>query len=201
MAVERYTVGRSYTRRHHAKADWADLEAVRTVMEEMADGAPYTVENRIAALQRDAIAYLEEKGMPLDPNASCYGDPAWRRENERQSLVWYAINILNTIRFLRQQIDRGDAGLAADFAFDVGVLATEAKMLQYMVSNPAKAGKAKASARSTIVERQRSQWIEEANRFWEKPAKRKWGARAIAKEIDPTKAETIRKVIAGLKPR
>ena len=72
--------------------------------------------------------------MPIDPNAPCYGDPAWLRENERSPLVWYAINILNTVRMLRLQIEHGDAKLAADFALDLGVLATEAKFVALRVS-------------------------------------------------------------------
>jgi hypothetical protein len=200
MAVERYRRGRSYTARHYASADLDDPEAMLTVMEEMAASDP-TVEGRLADAERRAMAHLAREKMPLDPHGPPYGDPAWLRENERRSATWYAVNILIVIRTLRKLIERGDARLAADIALDLGILATEAKMIQYMASNPAEAGKAKASAQRAEVERQHTRWLAEAGRLWAKPAKRKWGARAIAKEIDPSKVETIRKVIAGRKPR
>jgi hypothetical protein len=129
MPIERYTVGRLYTKRARAKADFADPEAVRSLLQETSS-RDFTVEGRVADLERDARAYLRQEGMPDDPNAACYSDPAWLRENERWSLVWYAIEILNTIRLMRRQIERGDARFAADLALDLGVLATEARFVQ-----------------------------------------------------------------------
>jgi hypothetical protein len=72
----------------------------------------------------------------VDPRARPYGDPTWLRNNERKSLDWYAISILNTVQIVRKQIERGDVRLAVDLALDLGVLATEAKMIQYMAATP-----------------------------------------------------------------
>jgi hypothetical protein len=190
-----YTVGRGYTKRHHAKADTADPEAVRTVMEEMAAAGPFGVEGRLADAEQRAIAYLQGK----DPSAPLYGDPAWRRENERKSLDWYAIEILNTIRILRRQIERGDARLAADLALDLGVLATEAKMIQYIAGNTNRGGQGfKTSDKYQEVAAQHAAWRAQADELWKK--KPRYGALAIAKLIDPARAETIRKVIVSRKP-
>ena len=199
MPVERYPVGRPYTKRHHAKADFADPEAVRTVIEEMRAALPFGVEGRLADAEQRAIAYLQGKGMPLDRNAPPYGDPAWRRENERKSLNWYAIEILNTIRILRQQIELGDARLAADLALDVGVLVTEATMIQFVAGNTGRGGQGfKTSDKYQEVVAQHAAWCEQADEFWK--TRNSWGALAIAKLIDPLRAETIRKIIKGRKP-
>src|SRR3712207_1457311 len=93
LPVERYTVGRIGTEREHAKADFADPGAVGTVLEEMTS-RDFTVEGRVAELERAARAYLQQQGMPDDLNAPCYADPAWLRKNERWSLVWYSIEML-----------------------------------------------------------------------------------------------------------
>ena len=198
MPIKRYTVGRVYTKRTHAPVALTDLDGMRALMNALASSDP-TVEGRLADAERRATAHLKRAKMPLDPRARPYGDPTWLRDNERKSLDWYAISILNTVQILRKQIERGDVRLAVDLALDLGVLVTEAKMIQYMASNPARGGKDKAAARRAAVAQDRAQWCAEADRLW-KPPRQKWGALAIAKLIDPTRFETIRKVIADRKP-
>jgi hypothetical protein len=158
MPVERYTVGRIGTEREHAKADFADPGAVRTVLEEMTS-RDFTVEGRVAELERAARAYLQQQGMPDDLNAPCYADPAWLRKNERWSLVWYSIEILREANWLRRMIERGDTRLAADFALDLGVLATEAKFIQMRTGKQGQGGRA---TREEIAQR---------NAAWSKQAK------------------------------
>jgi hypothetical protein len=204
MPVERYKVGRSYTERHHGRADSADAEAVRTLMEEMA-ARDSTVEGRLADAERRAIKHLQGNGMPLDPNAPPYCDSAWRRENERKSLDWYAIEILNTIRILRRQIERGDARLAADLALDVGVLATEAKIVQKRVGGSVRGADGfKASDRRLLDKKARDEaWIEHAVKEWGKPGRKNYGASKIAPliEPDPTKQRNCRRIIGPYKPK
>jgi hypothetical protein len=142
--VERYEVGRAYTKRRRVRVDLTDLDGMRAVMNALAASDP-TVEGRLANLESRATAHLKHEKKPLDPNASIYGDPVWLRDNDRKSLDWYAINILNTIRMLRKQIERGEVWHAVDFALELGGLAAEAKMIQYMASNPAQGSKTKTS--------------------------------------------------------
>jgi hypothetical protein len=173
MPIERYKVGRLYTRRERARADFADPEAVREVMNDLAS-RDYTVEGRLADAERRAEAYLKRANMPLDLRAGIYGDSAWLRSNERKSLVWYAINILNTIRMLRRQIERGDASLAADLALDLGELFTEAKFIQELTGKQAEGGRA---PREEVAQRH-AEWRREAERMWERHPK--WSTTRVA---------------------
>jgi hypothetical protein len=200
MPIERYKVGRKYTERLQTSADFTDPEAVREVMSALA-ASDHTVEARLADAERRATAHLKRIKMPLDPNACPYGDPTWLRENERKSLDWYAINILNTIRMLRNQIKRGDVELAVDLALDLGVLATEASMIQYIAGNTGRGGEGfKTSDMHSDIVRRHEAWCAEADKLWKAP-RQKWGTLAIAKLIDPSRFETIRKVIKNRKPR
>jgi hypothetical protein len=196
--VERYTVGRGYTKRQRVSVDVADLDGMRAVMNELA-ASNTSVEGRLADAEQRTITYLRGKGMPVDPSAPPYGDPVWRRENERKSLDWYAIEILNTIRILRLQIERGDARLAADLALDVGVLATEAAMIQYNVHTAAGGGRGNRES-----DRQREQHqAREHDRARAEDLRRRhpsWSVRRIACEIDPARERSIRRTIADLKP-
>jgi hypothetical protein len=194
--AERYAVGRAYTKRQRVRAA-TDLDGMRAVTNALA--ANYTtVQGRIEDLERRAAEHLKRAEMPLDLRAPIYGDPAWLRENERKSLEWYAFSILNTIRMLRKQIERGELWHAIDFALDLGVLAAEVKMIQYMASNPARAGKAKAALKKPAVKQSHAAWLAAADKLRKTPGKKKWGALAIAREIDPARAETIRKIIRPL---
>jgi hypothetical protein len=204
MPVERYKVGRRYTEREHTAADFADPEAVREVMESLA-ARDYTVEGRLADAERRATAYLQRANMPIDPSAPPYGDPAWLRANERKSLDWYAINILNTIRMLRKQIERGELWHAVDFALDLGGLAAEAKMIQYMASNPAQGGKTKASQDRRAVDDRIAIYRQQAEEKWRgNPALK---ASEVARYIKGPKEgprlapNYIRKKIADLDPK
>jgi hypothetical protein len=200
MPIERYKVGRKYTERLHTSADFTDPEAVREVMSALA-ASDHTVEARLAGAKRRATAHLKRVKMPLDPNAWPYGDPTWLRENERKSLDWYAINILNTIQILQKQIELGEVELAVDLALDLGVLATEAKMIQYIAGNTGRGGEGfKTSDTLSDIARRNEAWCAEADKLWRAP-RQKWGALAIAKLIDPSRFETIRKVIKDRKPR
>src|SRR5687767_4191094 len=114
MPIERYPVGRSGTEREHAKADFADPEAVRTILEEMMSHT-LAVDGRIANLEHTARVFLQRNGVSDAPNAPRYSDPTWLRENERKSLVWYSIEILRTADWLRKMIEGGNAKMAADF--------------------------------------------------------------------------------------
>jgi hypothetical protein len=116
--VERYEVGRAYTKRRRVRAALTDLDGMRAVMNALAS-AP-TVQRRLADLESRATAHLKRAKKPLDPKGAIYGDPAWLRDNERNSRDWYAINILNTIRMLRKQIERDEVWHAVDFALDLG---------------------------------------------------------------------------------
>jgi hypothetical protein len=198
MAIERYSVGRVGTKRQHSKADFADSETVRTVMEEMAAGGPYTVEERLADAERRATAHLQHAGMPLAPSAPPYGDPGWLRRNERTSLVWYAIKILNTVRFLRQQIERGDARLAADLALDLGVLATEARFVQARTEKQGQGGRAQ---REEAAQRHVA-WRRQAVEIWERHPT--WSASEVARLIAKDAGcsfQTVRQKIPDLDPK
>jgi hypothetical protein len=205
MPIERYEVGRSYTKRQHNRADMSDPEAVRTVMEEFAAGGPFTVERRLEDAERRAIAHLQQAGMSVDPHGPPYGDPAWLRENERYSLDWYAINILNTIRILRLQIKRGDARMAADIALDLGVLATEAKIVQERVGGSIRGAEGfKVSDRRILDKKARDEaYISQAVKEWNKPGRKKWGASKIAPLIEPDrkKQRNCRRIIGPFKPK
>lgn len=199
MAIIRYKVGRSYTERTHIVVDFADHDAVRTVMETLA-AADHTLEGRLADAERRSKAYLTRVNMPLDPSGPPYGNPAWRRANERKSVTWYSINILNTIRMLRLQIEHGDSRFAADLALDLGVLAAEAAIVQDRVGGSIRGGAgAKNTDERREIEKRNAAWREQAIELWKGP-RRRWGAAAIAREIDANKERTIRRVIADLKP-
>jgi hypothetical protein len=122
--AERYEVGSGYTKRQRIRAT-IDPDGMRAVMDALAASSP-DVQGRIADLERRAAAHLKNANMPLDLRSPIYRNPAWLRENERKSLDWYAFSILNTIRMLRKQSERGELWNAVDFALDLGVLATEA---------------------------------------------------------------------------
>jgi hypothetical protein len=200
MTIRRYKVGRSYTERTYLIADLDDHEALRTLMEEWA-AADYTLEGRLADAERRAKAYLTQANMPLDPRESPYGDPTWQRTNERKSVSWYAINILNIIRMLRLQLERGDTRLAVDLALDLGVLIREGAIVQDRVGGSIRGG---AAAKNTDerreIERRNAAWREQAIELWKGP-RRRWGAAAIARRIDANRERTIRRVIGDLKPR
>jgi hypothetical protein len=197
--VEHYTVGRGYTKRQRVSVDFADLDGMRAVMNELA-ASNTSVEGRLAGAEQRAIAYLQGKGMPIDPSAPPYGGSAWRRENERKSLDWYAIEILNTIRILHLQIERGDARLAADLALDVGVLATEAAMIQYNVHTATEGGRGnKASDRRREQRQAREQVRARAEDLRRRHPS--WSVSRIARDIDPARERSIRRTIKDIKPR
>jgi hypothetical protein len=199
MAIKRYKVGRSYTERTYLVADFDDHVAVRTLMETWA-AADHTLEGRLADAERRAKAYLTQANMPLDPRESPYGDPTWQRTNERTSVTWYAINILNTITMLRLQIEHGDTRLAVDLALDLGVLIREGAIVQDRVGGSIRGGAgAKNSDERREIEKRNAAWREQAIELWKGP-RRRWGAAAIAREIDANKERTIRRVIGDLKP-
>jgi hypothetical protein len=200
MTVERYRVGRAYTKRLRARVELTDLDGMRAILEALAS-RDHTAEGRLDDAERRALAHLKREKMPVNPNEPPYADPAWLRDNERKSLDWYAINILNTIQILRKQIELGDMWLAVDLALDLGVLATEAKMIQYIARNTGRGGEGfKTSDTLSDVAKQHEAWRAEADKLW-RPPRQKWGAQAIAKLIDPSRFETIRKVIKDRKPR
>jgi hypothetical protein len=179
MAIKRYKVGRSYTERTYLVADFDDYDAVRTVMETWA-AADHTLEGRLADAERRAKAYLTQANMPLDPRESPYGDPTWQRTNERKSVTWYAINILNTIRMLRQQIEHGDTRFAVDLALDLGVLIREGATVQDRVGGSIRGGVgAKNTDERREIEKRNAAWREQAIELWKGP-RRRWGAAAIA---------------------
>jgi hypothetical protein len=202
--IDRYEVGRAYTKRCRARVALTDLDGMRAVMKALAASDP-TVQGRLADLESRATAHLKHKKRPLDPNASIYSDPAWLRDNERKSLVWYAFKILNTIRMLRKQIERGEVWHAVDFALDLGGLAAEAKMIQYMASNPAQGGKTKASQDRRAVDERIAIYRQQAEEKWrENPALK---ASEVARYIKGPKEgprlapNYIRKKIADLDPK
>jgi hypothetical protein len=198
MPVERYTVGRVGTERTHAKADMDDPAAVLEVMEGKAARGPFTAEARISNLERQAVAILKRNGKPIDPDAPDYADPTWQREEERYSLVWYAIEILSTAALLRRMIERGDASMAADVALDLGELVTEAKFIQVRIRPNRKGGLA------------RREEIEQRHEEWREEARQKWAKRPLASTTDiagkiakpaGVSLKTVWPVIADLKPK
>jgi hypothetical protein len=196
--VERYPVGRAYTKRHCIRADVTDLDGMRTVMDPLAVSGQ-TVQGRIMDLERRAAAYLKRANMPLDLRAPIYGDPTWLRENERESLDWYAFSILNTIRMLRKQIERGELWHAVDFALDLGVLATEAKIVGFWIGRSSEGGReSKYSDRKSDQARVRGRDRQAAIELRRKHPT--WSVRRIAMTIDPTRERSIRRTIADLKP-
>src|SRR5688572_27974613 len=102
MAVERYRVGRaSYNWRERASFGIGaeDAKALRDALGELLR-SPKTPEARIEPAVQWAKSTLEQKGMPLDPNAWCYAEKTWRLKNERCSAEWYAIKILENADWL-----------------------------------------------------------------------------------------------------
>jgi hypothetical protein len=203
MPVERYKVGRSYTARYGARANLADPAATRTVMAEMA-ASDFTIEGRLADAERRAVAHLQQAGMPVDPHGALYGDPTWVRDNERRSTSWYAISIVNTVRILRKQIERGDVRAAVDFALDLGVLATEARIVQERVGGSIRGGEGfKTSTRRDDKKARDEAYIAQAVKEWNKPGRKKWGASKIASLIEPDlkKQRNCRRIIGPFKPK
>jgi hypothetical protein len=195
--VERYLVGRRYTRRERVGADCSDLDGMRAVMNAIASAQ--TVQRRLADLERRATAHLERAKMPLDPKGKIYGDAAWLRDNERKSLDWYAFNIVNTIRLLRVQIERGEVWNAVDFALELGGLAAEAEKIQYHTAITRRGGRGfRASDKLKDAATRHAEWRALADEHWRRNPS--WGAAAIAKEIDPKRARTVRRIIRDRKP-
>jgi hypothetical protein len=148
--------------------------------------------------------HLQQAGLPVDPRDPRYGAPGWLRENERRSPAWYAINIVNTVRILRKQIERGDVRLAVDLALDLGVLATEARIVQGRVGGSILGGEGfKASTRQEDKKARDEAYIAEAIREWNKPGQKRWGASKIAPliEPDPKKQRNCRRIIGPFRPR
>jgi hypothetical protein len=185
--VERYEVGRPYTRRRRVKVALADLDGMRAVMEAMA-ASDFSVEGRLADLEAQAAE------MPRSAH-----------EKQRESLGWYAGRILDTIAMLRRQMERGEIGLAVDLALDLGVLATEAKMIQYMTSNPAQGGKTKAWQDRRAVDERIAIYRQQAEEKWRRNPALK--ASEVARYIKGPKEgprlapNYIRKKIADLDPK
>jgi hypothetical protein len=202
MPVERYPVGRKYTKRNriYISPESIDTEegaaALAESLREMAKGA--TLEGRLASTIQWATATLECAGLPLDPSAPIYSDRAWLRENAYQSAAWYAITILETFGWLRTFRERGDTGLALNLALELGVLATEARLLKYMSRKAVKMAQAKASKQREKAAEDLEKWRREADKKWDKHQLK--SAADVARLIDRARAGTIRKKIADLKP-
>jgi hypothetical protein len=196
--VEQYEVGRGYTKRQRIGAESSDLEGMRAMLDELAS-ADHTVEGRLADLQRQVEEILTRAGLPLVARGEPYGNPEWCQRNEHKSLEWYAIHLLTAIKRLRQQIAAGDRRLLVDLALEIGVLAAEAKMIQYTTGNTSRGGRGfRNSDKRKDAVAQHAAWCAEADEHWrEHPS---WGARTIAKLINPKRAETVRKVIKGRRP-
>jgi hypothetical protein len=90
-----------------------------------------------------AKATLERRQMPLDPAAPIYCDPVWRRQNERASREWYAIEMLRVVDSLVAMLKIDNAPFAAVFAWDLAQLVSEARFLKYMTGNSSKGGRGK----------------------------------------------------------
>jgi hypothetical protein len=203
MTVERYRVGRaSYNWQNRISIGMGaeDADALREAL----SGPVAIAEERVEPAVRWATATLQQKNMPLDPNAWCYSDKDWRRKKERRSAEWYAIKILQEASWLRLMIEKGEARMAADFALDLGELITEA----HFIFNVYVRQGMNAAAHTNSLKRQdperaaRSErWRTLAAAAWEKDPT--YGALAIAERIepDPTKRRTCRRVIGPLNPR
>ena len=206
MAVERYTVGKNaYNKRERISVGMGaeDADALREVL-----SGPWAIaEARLEPAVQWAKATLARKGMPLDPNAWCYAEEAWRRKNERCSAEWYAITILDNADWLRRMIEKGDARMAADFALDLGELITEAHfILEAFAGPPHKGGKKKAENALRDVESRIAECRRQAAEKWNQRPDRT--ASEIARYIKvmgpkgtPLAAGYIRKKIADLAPK
>jgi hypothetical protein len=209
MAVERYTVGKNaYNKRERISVGMGaeDADAMRDALAELAR-SPKTPEARLEPAVQWAKATLERKGMPLDPNAWCYAEKAWRLKNERCSAEWYAVKILHNADWLRLMIERGEARMAADFALDLGELITEAHfILEAFAGPPHKGGKKKAENALRGVESRIAECRRQAAEKWNQRPDRT--ASEIARYIKvmgpkgtPLAPGYIRKKIADLAPK
>jgi hypothetical protein len=203
--AECYEVGRSYTKRVRTRV--TDPHEMRALMTALAASDP-TAQGRLADLESRAIAHLKRAKMPLDPNARPYGDRTWLRENERRSLDWYAIQILNTIRILRKQVERRDVWLAVDLALDLGVLATEAMMIQHKADHTSRGGQGFKTSDKILLDipEQRVSWRVRARELWVENPRRK--QTDVAKQIkleqidrdpDPKKHRAIRTIVRAIR--
>lgn len=184
MAVERYEVGRKYTKRVHTKVALSDLEGMHELMEELAS-SDLTVAPRLADLEARAAAV-----------------PQSDQEQERESLGWYAGQILAAIAMLRRQIELGKIELAVDLALEIGVLATEAKMIQYHAGNTRRGGEGfKTSDVYLDVKKQHDQIRDRARELWTENPKRNQITVATKIDPDPKKRRNIIRVISDLDPR
>jgi hypothetical protein len=142
--------------------------------------------------------------MPLDPNAWCYADKYWRRNNERRSAEWYAIKILHKADWLRRMIEQNDTRMAADFALDLGELITEAHFIfnVYVRQGKAGAAEAKLSDGHRARKAKREHWRARAKELWAGPPP--WRNQTeVATKIDPDrrKRRNIIRAISDLDPR
>jgi hypothetical protein len=202
MPVERYKVGRAYTRRERVvitnPLTPEDTKALNLPTESIHQPGPAYLW-RIEPWLEWARWMLKGKGLPPDASAPIYFDKEWRRKNKRRSAAWYAVRMLLTARDLGLFVDRGDAAMAANLALDFGELTTEVRVIEYKARNAAAGGKGKAAERHADVEQMRDEWRRAAAEIWSRHPT--WSATAVAGRIDPGRVRTGRDTIAKLKPR
>jgi len=104
-------------------AEPEDVVQLQQVMRALAaEGDLFTAKlNRIESF---CNAHLAAASIIYDP-ASTSPSP---RTSDPDSAAGYALRILDRLHMLRRNLERGDARHAADIAFDLGALITEANM-------------------------------------------------------------------------
>jgi hypothetical protein len=91
----------------------------------------------------------------------------WRRRHERKTPEWYAREMLLKVRNLRGWVEAGDARMAADLAWQLAALATEATVLFAGIPGvAATGGRTRASNQSAEVRARHAEWQRAADEIW-----------------------------------
>jgi hypothetical protein len=126
-------------------------------------------ENRIEACERWAMAVLAAAGLP-PPEPVMRDGPytfEWKLRHERRAPEWYAYQMLLKLRNLRGWLDIGNAGMAADLAWHLAALATEAFILFAGIPRvAASGGRARARNLSPEVRARHAAWQRAADEVW-----------------------------------
>jgi hypothetical protein len=199
MPIERFPVGRRYTRRIRVQIRGAALETdegaavLAETLRSMATTS--TARRRIAVARCWAAAVLERVGLPLDPAAPIYSDRHWLKGNERRTLEWYAIEILDAAAWIERFRERGDTDFALTRALDLGGLVAEVGVIKAMADTARTGGTKPKEGKQELHQN----WREKAAEIWARRPSR--SVRRVSSLIDPDHWETVRKQIADLKPK
>ena len=157
--------------------------------------------------KRRAVWHTANEGQPF----AAHLEPAFRslariepKDTDPLSLASDVHAVVEDIKLARAAIERGDARQAAEIAFAVGanVVSFDLRFRWERVAEKwfVRLEQQRAAARATaeLWRRQHASWLEQAAAWRAKQPR--WGALRVAKEIDPQRDRTVRRVIAPLWP-